>query len=112
MSIRVIVATHKACDIAQDPLYLPVHVGAAGKEDIGFTRDDSGDNISEKNPHFCELTGLYWAWKNLDDDYIGLCHYRRYFGGEISLLQILPLPSGIAFKGVHDNPPFNVYKLR
>ena len=81
MSIKVIVATHKACDIAADELYLPVHVGAAGKADIGFTRDDSGDNISLKNPHFCELTGLYWAWKNRDDDYIGLCHYRRYFGG-------------------------------
>ena len=59
----------------QDPSYLPLHVGAAGKADLGFTRDDTGPNISGKNPHFCELTGLYWAWKNLDADYIGLVHY-------------------------------------
>ncbi|MCI7478154.1 MAG: DUF4422 domain-containing protein [Selenomonadales bacterium] len=62
-----------------DPVYLPVHVGAEGKASIGYTPDNTGDNISSKNPHFCELTGLYWAWKNLDADYLGLVHYRRYF---------------------------------
>ena len=62
-----------------DPMYLPVHVGAAGKESIGYQRDDEGDNISAKNPNYCELTGLYWAWKNLKADYIGLAHYRRHY---------------------------------
>lgn len=63
-------------------MYVPVQVGAAGKESIpGFQRDDEGDNISEKNPRYCELTALYWAWKNLDADYIGLAHYRRHFAG-------------------------------
>lgn len=51
-----------------------------GKEKIkGYTQDNTGTNISNKNPNFCELTGLYWAWKNLDSEYIGLVHYRRYF---------------------------------
>ena len=63
----------------EDELYLPVQVGSEGKEDIGFEKDNTGDNISGKNPFFCELTGLYWAWKNLKCDYIGLVHYRRYF---------------------------------
>lgn len=62
-----------------DPMYLPVQVGAAGKGSIGFQRDDEGENISDKNPNYCELTGLYWAWKNLKADYIGLAHYRRHF---------------------------------
>ena len=78
--ISVIVAAHKQYQMPEDGIYIPVHVGAAGKDSIGYTRDDSGENISEKNPNFCELTGIYWAWKNLDADYIGLAHYRRHFG--------------------------------
>ena len=83
MSIRVIVAAHKAYRMPEDPMYLPIHVGKAGKDlDLGYQGDDAGeDNISRKNSTFCELTGLYWAWKNLRDDYIGLAHYRRHFRG-------------------------------
>ena len=77
--IVILVAAHKKYWMPEDDVYLPLYVGAAGKDDLGYTRDDSGDNISLKNPNYCELTGLYWAWKNLDADYIGLCHYRRYF---------------------------------
>ena len=43
-------------------------------------RDNVGDNISDMNAFYCELTGLYWIWKNYDiKEYIGICHYRRYF---------------------------------
>ena len=63
-----------------EKMYIPVQVGAEEKEKIeGYIQDNTGDNISSKNPYFCELTGLYWAWKNLDADFIGLVHYRRYF---------------------------------
>lgn len=80
MTIRIIVATHKPYEMPGDKMYLPVHVGAYGKKNIGYQRDDEGDdNISDLNPYFCELTGLYWAWKNLSEDYIGLVHYRRLF---------------------------------
>lgn len=79
--IRVIVATHKKYRMPSDSMYIPVHVGAEGKKSIGYQRDDQGENISSLNPAFCELTGLYWAWKNLDAEYIGLAHYRRHFKG-------------------------------
>ena len=45
----------------------------------GFYQDNTGDNISSLNPSYCELTTQYWAWKNMEADYYGFCHYRRYF---------------------------------
>lgn len=77
--VTLIIAAHKEYQMPADKMYLPVQVGASGKESIGYQRDDEGENISELNPYFCELTGLYWAWKNLDSDYVGLVHYRRHF---------------------------------
>ena len=79
-NIKIIVATHKSFEMPQNKeLYLPVHVGCEGKDDLGYQGDNTGENISQLNPYYCELTGLYWAWKNLDCDYLGLVHYRRYF---------------------------------
>ncbi|MDO4803237.1 MAG: DUF4422 domain-containing protein [Lachnospiraceae bacterium] len=84
--IQVIVAAHKLYPMPTDKMYLPVHVGAAisdlsdnEADELGFTKDNTGDNISDKNAQYCELTGLYWAWKNVKADYLGLVHYRRYF---------------------------------
>lgn len=82
MTVKVIVAAHKSCAMPTDPLYLPMQAGAALHAPIGFERDDSGDNISAKNGGYCELTCLYWAWKNLQADYVGLAHYRRHFCGK------------------------------
>jgi len=83
MKIKVIVAAHKPYQMPEDPIYLPLHVGKEGKESIGFEGDNTGENISAKNYNYCELTGLYWAWKNLTDaDAIGLVHYRRHFASQ------------------------------
>ena len=60
-------------------MYLPVQMGHAIHPAIGYIGDDTGENISERNANFCELTGLYWAAHNIDSDYIGIVHYRRYF---------------------------------
>lgn len=52
---------------------------------LGFLKDNVGDNISEKNPQWSELTALYWGWKNLKNTkYAGLCHYRRYMNVDIT----------------------------
>lgn len=80
--IKVVIATHKKYDMPSDKMYLPLQVGAEGKNDLGYEKDNTKDNISLKNPYFCELTGLYWAWKNLKEEYIGLAHYRRHFASK------------------------------
>lgn len=65
--------------------YQPLLVGAnkdAIAHDLSDSqRDDVGENIADLNPFFCELTGLYWVWRNVDDDIKGIVHYRRYFTG-------------------------------
>lgn len=80
--VQILVATHKKYEMPKENYYLPIHVGKEGKENIGYIGDNTGDNISIKNPYYCELTGVYWAWKNLEADYIGLVHYRRQFKGK------------------------------
>lgn len=78
--VKIIIATHKKYRMPDDSMYIPLHVGAEGKNiELGYIKDNTGDNISSLNPSFCELTGLYWAWKNLEAEYIGLTHYRRHF---------------------------------
>ena len=77
--IKILVATHKKYQMPSDDIYMPIQVGAEGKPNLGYLQDNTNDNISIKNPNYCELTALYWAWKNLNCDYIGLNHYRRYF---------------------------------
>lgn len=81
--VKILVACHKPDTVYSDDVYTPIHVGRAisnyKDEMADMIGDDTGDNISEKNPYYCELTAQYWGWKNLDCEYIGLCHYRRYF---------------------------------
>ena len=80
MNARLLIATHKLYEMPQDPLYRTIQVGAVGKKtlDPAYLRDDEGDCISDRNPYYCELTAVYWAWKNLDADAYGVVQYRRY----------------------------------
>lgn len=80
-NIKIFICAHKEVPLPQHPFFLPIQAGAALHDHIlSYQPDDEGDNISIKNPNFCELTCHYWAWKNLKDvDIVGLNHYRRYF---------------------------------
>ena len=68
--VKIVVATHKKYAMPNDEMYLPLHVGATLHPDIdlGYQKDNVGENISQKNDSYSELTGLYWAWKDLDAD--------------------------------------------
>lgn len=76
----IYIATHKKFNVPNLNGYCALQVGAEGKEKYGYLRDNIGNHISGENANYCELTGLYWIWKNTDDSYKGLVHYRRYFG--------------------------------
>lgn len=79
-ALTVFVATHVKFNPPNNPIYVPLHVGRCGKPDLGYLGDDTGENISDLNFLYGELTGLFWIWQNVQDlDYVGLCHYRRYF---------------------------------
>lgn len=103
MDIKILVAAHKRYWMPDDSVYLPIQVGAALHPALGYIPDNTGDNISDKNPNYCELTALYWAWKNLDCEYIGLCHYRRYFGHKVHAKDIKKKKEAIFTKADYEN---------
>lgn len=79
MKTEIWVVTHKKYKEIEDDLHKTIQVGKSLGTDLGYVGDDTGDNISYKNPFYCELTGMYWLWKNYKCDIIGICHYRRFF---------------------------------
>lgn len=104
---KILVCCHKKDYFWDGEEFLPIHVGKAlnPQTELEIQGDDIGDNISTKNPNFCELTAQYWMWKNgPESKYVGLNHYRRYFDFN------LKLPYGTFFKNVREteirkNPP-------
>lgn len=86
--IQLLVCAHKSdVNTRNGGIYSAIQVGKDLHTDLdlGYIYDNTGDNISDKNPNYCELTALYWGWKNIDDvEYLGLCHYRRYFNLDIT----------------------------
>ncbi len=74
--------------LTDDPVYSPVIAGKKLLRATSFmTGDDTGEQISAKNKYYSELTGIYWVWKNTDNDITGSCHYRRYFTTEDEPIQ-------------------------
>jgi len=91
MNIKIFVAYHSNSDIFQDEIYTPIQVGRSLSELIpGMVGDNTGDNISNKNKIYSEMTAMYWVWKNCNDlEYIGLCHYRRFYTFEKDYITLL-----------------------
>ncbi len=79
--IRIFATTHKDVDLFDSSILQPVQVGPVeGRSRFAWAyQDDMGESIASLNPMFCELATQYWAWKNVDAQYYGFCHYRRYF---------------------------------
>lgn len=77
MSIYII--AHKQVFMPNLDGYYPILVGAYNNKANYSIKDNIGQNISKKNSSYCELTGLYWLWKNTNDSFVGIVHYRRFF---------------------------------
>jgi hypothetical protein len=79
--LEIAVATHKKikCELPDGYHFMQVNCAGTKEHWSGYLHDDAGENISEKNFCYCELSAMYWLWKNSSADYKGLCHYRRYF---------------------------------
>lgn len=78
-TIRILNVMYNPSFILKNKYIIPIQAGRALKPPIeGVIGDDTGNNISQENPFYCELTALYWEWKNSHSDYVGLFHYRRH----------------------------------
>ena len=79
MDIKIVIAMHKEYSIPNDEIYIPLLSGKACNliHDSKYYKDIIGINISEKNSAYNDACHLYWAWKNIDTQYIGLVHYRK-----------------------------------
>ncbi len=81
------VATNALRNYPEGPGYVILQTGrAVAKDHIGMIGDDSGESISSRNRYFCELTALYWIWKNDDSELVGLSHHRRFFAPKKQIL--------------------------
>lgn len=98
-SVKIYVPYHKPYPIVKSDIIVPINLGRAvldqttkdgslSADDMSYMitnmiGDDTGENISRKNREYCELTGLYWIWKNClncnEISHIGYMSYRRLF---------------------------------
>ena len=89
--VKIFIITHQQTPALNNNLYIPLQVGPNHEIFKGILNDHTGDHIAEKNKNFCELTAAYWISKNYNEaDYIGLCHYRRYFNFYKNPLSLKP----------------------
>ncbi|KAF0237432.1 MAG: exopolysaccharide biosynthesis [Prolixibacteraceae bacterium] len=80
-NFSIYVAFHRDGKIVpEDNLYKAIQVGKkSSRLELEIINDAEGENISDRNNIYSELTGWYWVWKNAQHDFVGTSHYRRYF---------------------------------
>ena len=92
-SVKILISYHKPDQLIKDDILTPINAGRSISINNSNPNlpwliencipDNSGDNISDKNLVYNEMTSIYWAWKNYNSignpDYIGHFHYRRHF---------------------------------
>jgi len=105
----ILVCYHKESKVFVSDIHIPIQVGAAlTPMRMDMLHDNDGDNISDMNQSYCELTALYWAWKNgnSDDELWGLEHYRRFFSNDTLF------GSSLIYKKEDDFRPLQESKLK
>lgn len=91
INIKILICAHKQVPLPIHNFFFPIHAGATlAVKKLPYVRDDSGENISEKNRNYCELTAHYWFWRNYKCDIVGLNHYRRFFNFNHLYERIVP----------------------
>ncbi len=105
--IVVLVSCHKPFMTIDNEIIKPIQVGTALKDKRfdNMLHDNEGQNISNKNKRYCELTAQYYAWKNIDADFYGFMHYRRYLSFADKNFKHVPFKNP-----VHDEFSENVEK--
>lgn len=83
--IAIYIVTHQIADLPASDHFVPIQAGRGINPKLAMLGDETGDNISAKNPYYAEITPMYWVWKNATlPDHVGFFHYRRFlnFGKE------------------------------
>ena len=93
--MSIFVVTHKQAELPRTDWLVPLGVGGYRDASVQLS-DETGHSIAAINRSYCELTATHWIWRNRPDDWVGLCHYRRYFN-------LLPL-QGAPAQGVLQAP--------
>ncbi len=96
------VGNHRDKSLSNSPLLqtyeTKIQAGAALTDvKIAMLQDNTGDNISERNRQYCEMSAVYWIWKNTNHEWTGIEHYRRHLHVKPEMLHedidvLMPLP--------------------
>ncbi len=111
MKAKIFIAYHKKAKLIKNNILEPIHVGRAINTSEWLEQnmfgDNLGENISDKNGRYCELTSQYYVWKNTEEfkdlDYIGFCHYRRFFNFNTNVKYKENLLSQVEYPFLDDN---------